>query len=64
MPRFYAPVDPQCPEVIAYNEALCTDPMTAAIGAPVEDIVQDFEQRHRACCKRCLEYGIAHMESI
>lgn len=61
MPKFYAPVDPQCPEVVAYTQSLCDDPVS--IGAPLEEIVEDFEQKHRARCRRCLEYGMANMEA-
>jgi hypothetical protein len=28
-----------------------------AMGAPVEDITEEFERRHRKQCKRCQEYG-------
>ena len=29
-----------------------------AMGAPVEDITEEFERRHRKQCKRCQEYGV------
>jgi hypothetical protein len=38
-------------------ETLFGDP-TMAMGAPVEDIIEEFEHRHRKQCKRCQEYGV------
>jgi hypothetical protein len=38
-------------------ETLFGDP-TMAMGAPVEDITEEFERRHRKQCKRCQEYGL------
>jgi len=39
-------------------ETLFGDPTTMAMGAPVEDITEEFERRHRKQRKRCQEYGI------
>src|SRR5262249_23393201 len=40
-----------------FMETLFGDP-TMAMGAPVEDITEEFERRHRRQCKRCQEYGV------
>ena len=52
------PLDPECPVVAEFMEALFGDP-TMAMGAPVEDITEEFERRHRKQCKRCQEYGVS-----
>ena len=60
--RYHAPLDPECPEVARYMHALHADPMTAAMGAPVDDIVEHFERRHRPICPRCQAFGAANIE--
>jgi hypothetical protein len=45
-------------------ESLFGDPMTAAMGAPVDDIVDGFERSHRSTCKRCLDYGCENIEVV
>jgi hypothetical protein len=60
--RWHAPCDPDCPEYSGYVSALFDDPMTAAMGAPTDDIMEGFERRHRAECKRCQEYGAANID--
>jgi hypothetical protein len=62
MAKWYAPCDPECPEYSEYVECLFGDPMTEAMGAPVDDIMEDFQRRHRLKCKHCLEYGLANIE--
>lgn len=62
MARWHAPCDPECPEYAEFCNALMDDPMTHAYGAPVNDIMQDFERKHRAKCKRCQEYGAANID--
>ncbi len=62
MPRWKAPLDPECPEVTKFYDALYNDPMTEAMGAPVDDISEDFERKHRAKCVRCQEYGAANID--
>jgi len=49
-------LDPECPVVAEFMEALFGDP-TMAMGAPVEDITEEFERRHRKQCKRCQRYA-------
>ena len=61
-PRWHAPVDPECPIVRKYIDTLLNDPLTEAYGAPVNEIVAAFEDKHRPHCKRCAEYGAANIE--
>lgn len=62
MARCYAPCDPDCPEYREYVEVLVNDPMTDAMGAPVDEIIEGFERRHRFKCERCRAYGAANIE--
>lgn len=62
MPRWYAPLDPECPEVRDYSDTLFDDPMTEAMGAPTDDIMADFARRHRQTCERCRDFGAANIE--
>ena len=48
--RYVYPLDPECPVVAEFMETLFGDPTTMAIGAPVEDITEEFERRHRKQC--------------
>jgi hypothetical protein len=59
--RYVYPLDPECPVARAYIEGLLDDPMTDAMGAPVDDIIAAFERRHRRSCLRCQEYGTANV---
>jgi hypothetical protein len=43
-------------------DALFGDPLTKAMGAPVDDIVEGFGRKHRVTCKRCQEFGAANIE--
>jgi hypothetical protein len=56
--RYVYPLDPECPVVAEFMETLFGDPTTMAMGAPVDDITEEFERRHRKQCKRCQEYGV------
>ena len=58
--RYVYPLDPECPVVAEFMETLFGEPATMAIGAPVEDIIEEFERRHRKQCERCQEYGVRH----
>jgi hypothetical protein len=62
MLRYHAPCDPECPEYSEYVECLFNDPMTQAMGAPVDDIMEDYERKHCMKCKRCQEYGAANID--
>ncbi len=64
MMRWNAPLDPQCPKVKKYYRTLVDDPMTSAMGAPVDEIMEAFERKHRKECKRCQEYGAANIEVV
>lgn len=61
MSRYHAPLDPECPDVAEFEESLFGDPMTSAMGAPVDDIMEGFERKHRVKCKRCQEFGAANI---
>jgi hypothetical protein len=60
--RYHAPLDPDCPAVASFMDSLFNDPMTAAMGAPTDDICEGFEKQHRAKCARCQEFGAANIE--
>jgi len=60
--RVIAPCDPQCPDVIAFLHSLLNDPLTHAMGAPIDDIIEGFEQKHMRTCMRCQEYGTANID--
>lgn len=62
--RYYAPCDPECPKVEAFAESLFGDPMTSAMGAPTDEIILFFEQKHRRTCTRCQEFGAANIEVV
>jgi hypothetical protein len=60
--QYHMPLDPECPDVAAFTESLFDDPMTTAMGAPVDDIIEGFDRRHRAKCARCQAFGAANVE--
>lgn len=62
--KYHAPLDPDCPKVSEFESALFDDPMTSAMGAPVDDIMEDFERKHRGKCKRCQKFGAANIEVV
>ncbi len=66
--KYHAPLDPDCPdaqkEVFQRIEDMNNDPMTAAMGAPVDEFQEDWENKHRCKCKRCQQYGAANIEVV
>lgn len=60
--QYHAPCDPNCPVYSDFLSSLYDDPMTEAMGAPTDDIVQGFESKHRAKCERCQAYGAANID--
>ena len=60
--RWVTPCDPECPVYREYADTLFDDPMTEAMGAPTDDIMEAFEAKHRLTCKRCQEYGAANVD--
>jgi hypothetical protein len=62
MAEWYTPCDPECPEYREFADSLFNDPMTAAMGAPTDEIMRDFERRHRIKCDRCQDYGINNID--
>ncbi len=59
--RYHLPLDPECPEVERFHDRLYGDPMTAAMGAPTEEIEESFASKHRLLCERCREFGAANV---
>lgn len=57
-----APLDPECPEVVTFTNALFDDPLTEAMCAPADEIMEAFARKHRTKCPRCQEYGAANIE--
>lgn len=62
--RHHAPLDPDCPTVAEFEERLFGDPMTNAMGAPTDEIMEAFERKHRGKCPRCQEFGAANIEVV
>jgi hypothetical protein len=60
--RYHAPLDPECPEVIRWNEA-GDDPISQSCGC-WDEFTDAFEKRHRHECERCQEYGAANIEVV
>jgi hypothetical protein len=60
MARWVFPLDPECPEVINHYQSFSDDPMSKY--APMDDINEAFEAKHRKNCKRCQEYGAANVD--
>lgn len=66
--RWYAPLDPQCPgaqaEVYGPAQRMAQDPLTIHYGVDVSEFSNGWEQKHRSKCKRCQEYGAAHIDIV
>ncbi len=60
--RWVLPLDPGCPSVKRFRDGLYGDPMTRAMGAPIDDIEEGFAGKHRVTCGRCQEYGAANID--
>lgn len=60
--RYHAPLDPNCPKASKFLGDLFDDPMSE--GAPIDDIVEGYERKHRMGCKQCQEYGAANIEVV
>ena len=60
--RVIAPCDPTCPDVITFLSGLLNDPMTKAMGAPVDDITEAWEAKHLKTCLRCQEYSVENID--
>jgi len=61
--KYYAPLDPECPDVIEYHEAFDDDPIMQMSGCAGE-FREDFENKHRGNCKRCQLYGAANIDIV
>lgn len=60
--KWIYPVDPECPQVAEFQDSLFNDPMTAAMGAPTDEISEEWERKHRTRCPRCRDYGVKNAE--
>lgn len=60
--KYHEPLDPSCPAVARFSSDLHDDPMTKAMGAPVDEIMEGFARKHRMICPRCRAYGVANIE--
>lgn len=60
--QWYAPLDPECPDVQDLYESL-DEPITRMAGIS-EELIESFERKHRAKCERCQEYGAANIDVI
>lgn len=59
--RMHAPVDPECPKVSAYADALYSDPIQSGCEG---EFMEAFESKHMAACAQCQEYGTANIEVV
>lgn len=59
---WYFPLDPECPVHREYVDRLTNDPMSKY--APVDEILEAHEERHRIECTRCREYGRANADTM
>lgn len=60
--KYHAPLDPLCVKANKFKHMLYEDPMSD--GAPLDEIMEDFERNHRKKCKQCQEYGVANIEVV
>lgn len=61
--RWVYPLDPDCPEVNNFRDTLYNDPMSGMVPSDVlGELMEDYERKHRAKCKRCKEYGAANVD--
>lgn len=60
--RYHTPLDPDCPTVYNRYESQAEDPMSAY--APMDEINDAWEPKHRKTCGRCREYGAANIEVV
>lgn len=61
--RNYAPLDPECPDVIEFHQGHMDDPISQMSGC-MGEITGSFEKKHRSICERCQEYGAANIEVV
>ena len=59
--KMHTPVDDSCPVVEKFHSSLYDDPMSAICGC-LDEIVTDWEKKHRANCAQCREFGCANIE--
>ena len=60
--RWHFPVDPDCPVVEQYMDALHADPFMQWSGC-AREFIEAFEARHATECERCRAFGAANVEA-
>jgi hypothetical protein len=60
--KWHAPLDPSCPKVKDFTEGLFNDPMSRY--APLDEIMDAWEAKHRGKCTRCQEYGAENIDVV
>lgn len=58
--RWVYPVDPECPQVVSFRDSLYNDPMSK--GAPLDEISEAWERKHRINCVRCKLYSVENID--
>ena len=59
--KWYAPLDPNCPEVQDFHLRFWDDPITQTCGC-ADEIVEAWENKHRRNCSRCQDYGMENID--
>jgi hypothetical protein len=59
---YYHPLDPKCPAVMLFDAQVLNDEITISMGAPIDELKDNFERKHRIVCERCQRYGAANVE--
>lgn len=62
MSRWHFPLDPSCPVVLAYHQSHEEDPMSQECPC-LDEIIEEWENKHRSDCLRCQNYGAANVEA-
>lgn len=57
------PLDPECPDVVAFIQAIQEDPMSYECPC-LDEVIEGWENKHRLQCERCKEFGVANVEVI
>lgn len=63
--KYHAPLDPECPAVKSQRESMYSEESRAMCpGDVLDELFEDFEQKHRATCERCKQFGAANIEVV
>ena len=58
---YYAPLDPECEEYCQFLRMIIND---TSINSPINEIMEDFENKHRAECKKCFDFGSQNIRLV